>query len=256
MSTVATSRAALHKDTAHVVKCATLRVLDIFRNLSPDDIKHLTEVSTFRRIDRRGPIGVPGAESSHLCLLTEGTAKAARLDSRGSETILYLMKRGEMFGGHVTELRADFALIAVEPCATVCIQIRELKAILGPAVLSKELDRLRIRRVQQMEDRIAEMGAGRVAERAARMVLRLCREFPARMKCGVRVNVMFTQQDIANLIGATREVTSSTLNDFKRRGWLDVHNRYMCVHNADGLAARADSANAHLSLSEMQRRGS
>jgi CRP-like cAMP-binding protein len=215
--------------------------MDMFRHLSSDEIEHLADAATFRRIDRRKPICMPGAESNHLCLLTEGTAKATRLDQNGSETILYLMKRGEMFGGHVTEPRTDLTLIALQPCTTVCIRMNELEEILGKSTLSEELDRVRLRRVQQMEDRIGEIGAGRVAERAARMVLRLCKEFPAKMNCGVRVNVLFTQQDIANLIGATREVTSSTLNDFKRRGWLGVHNRYMCVHDAHGLEGRAES---------------
>jgi CRP-like cAMP-binding protein len=58
------------------------------------------------------------------------------------------------------------------------------------------------------------------------------------------VNVLLTQQDIASMIGATREVTSSTLNVFRRRGWLGIHDRYMCIHNSDGLFDASTCASA------------
>ena len=93
-----------------------------------------------------------------------------------------------------------------------------------------------------MEDRLEELSVGTVPARTARILLRLSREFPAPLACGTKVNVLFTQQDIAHMIGATREVTSSTLNEFRRQGWLGVHNRYLCVHDPAGLYRTASHA--------------
>lgn len=220
---------------ARLVECASLRNLDLFRHLSPADLQRVAEAARFSRIERRKPIVTPSADADHLCLLTQGLAKATRVDASGTETMLFLMKTGELFGGHVWDSRTDTSVVALQPCVTASIRIRDLETIMGAPVLVAEIDRMRAMRLQQMEDRLAEMHTGRVSARAARTVLRLCREFPARLACGTKVNVLFTQQDIATMIGATREVTSSTLNDFRRRGWLGVHDRYMCVHDAEGL---------------------
>ena len=220
---------------ARIVECASLRNLDLFRHLSPVDLQRVAEFASFHRVERRKPIATPGADADYLCLLTQGLAKATRIDANGTETLLYLMKSGELFGGHVWDARTDMSVVAMQPCVTASIRIRDLERIMGAPVLVAEIDRVRAMRLQQMEDRLTEMNTGRVAARAARTVLRLCREFPAQLACGTKVNVLFTQQDIASMIGATREVTSSTLNDFRRAGWMGVHERYMCVHDAHGL---------------------
>lgn len=227
-----------HRDAnnaARIVECASLRNLDLFRHLSPTDLQRVADVACFQRIERRKPIATPAVDTDYLSLLTQGLAKAARIDANGTETLLYLMKPGELFGGHVWDARTDMSVVAMQPCVTACIRVRDLERIMGEPVLVAEIDRVRAMRLQQMEDRLTEMNTGRVSERAARTVLRLCREFPAKLACGIKVNVLFTQQDIASMIGATREVTSSTLNDFRRRGWMGVHERYMCVHDANGL---------------------
>lgn len=233
------SRRTEAHSVARIVECASLRNLDLFRHLSPADLQRVAEAASFHRIDRRKPITTPGADTDYLCLLTQGLAKATRIDSNGTETLLYLMKSGELFGGHVWDPRTDMSVVALQPCVTACLRLRDLERIMGAPVLTAEIDRVRAMRLEQMEDRLTDMNTGRVPARAARTVLRLCREFPAKIPCGTKVNVLFTQQDIASMIGATREVTSSTLNDFRRRGWLGIHDRYMCVHDAEGLHERS-----------------
>lgn len=232
---IANPRRAAASGLARLVECASLRNLDLFRHLPPSDLQRVAEAASFHRTDRRKPIVAPGPDAGHLCLLTQGLAKATRVDANGGETLLYLMKTGELFGGRVWDPQTDTGVVALQPCVTASIRMSDLERIMGAPVLQAEIDRVRAMRLRQMEDRLTEISSGRVPARAARTVLRLCREFPARMTCGTKVNVLFTQQDIASMIGATREVTSSTLNDFRRRGWLGFHDRYLCVHDAQGL---------------------
>jgi len=226
------------REIAHVVECAVLRSLDMFRHLSPADLECVASVARFQRIAVRKPIAVSNSESC-VYILTEGTAKVTRSDANGGEMIMYLLKSGELFGSQISSVREDTQVVALHPSVVASIQMRDLQGIVAPCVLAEEIDRIRELRVSQMEDRLADVSIGRVTERAARTVLRLCREFPARLPCGTKVDVRFTQKDIASMIGATREVTSLTLNAFRREGWLDVHDRYMCVHDAEGLRAMA-----------------
>jgi CRP-like cAMP-binding protein len=213
--------------------------MDLFRQTPPEDLLRIAERATFRRVDSRAMISPPGPRDDVLCLMIQGIAKATRLDVNGTETVLYLMKPGDLFGGHVWESGTDMGVVALQPCETAHIRIRDLEAVLGAQALATEIGRMRTMRLGQIENRLSEIGTGRVSARAARTVLRLCHEFPLRLACGTQVDVPFTQQDIASMIGASREVTSSTLNEFRRSGWLGIHNRYLCVHDEERLHEKA-----------------
>jgi CRP-like cAMP-binding protein len=203
--------------------------------MSPTDLERVAGVARFQVVERRQRIPIPGETSGCLCFLTHGLAKASRLDSNGTETLLYLIKPGEFFGDAVSGTRVDVNTVALQPCVTACVRSCDLERIVGPTKLMSDISQIRSLRLRQMEDRLDELSVGTVPARTARILLRLCKEFPSALSCGTTISVLFTQQDIANMTGATREVTSSTLNVFRRRGWLGVHDRHLCVHDPDEL---------------------
>lgn len=236
------SRRTAAPEIAQLVECASLRTMELFQDVSSSDLARVAGITRFQSVDKRSRIAALN-DVSHLSFLMDGLAKASRLDGNGGETILYLMKPGEAYGVPVSDFREDISIVALQPSVVARIRLRELEQIIGSVKLQAEISRVRSLRMRQMEDRLDEM-SGRVPARTARILLRLCKEFPKALTCGTKVNVLLTQQDIASMIGATREVTSSTLNVFRRRGWVGIHDRYMCVHNADGLYEAMTCASA------------
>jgi len=209
--------------------------LDMFQELSPDEGRRLQALAMLRRIPHRDVISLPGPTSGLVCILAQGLAKVTRLDANGNTTLLYLIKSGELLGGSVWDPRDDMRLVALQPCVTACIRLRDLEEIVGKKAFASRLDAMRANRVRRMEDRLSEVTAGRVPARIARTIMRLCREFPNRMDCGTMIDIRLTQEEIASMICATREATSTTLNQFRRRGWLGVHDHQICVHDAQSL---------------------
>ena len=228
-------------EIAQLVECASLRTMELFRDVSSSELARLAGITRFQQVAKRSRI--PVLNDGHFSFLMDGLAKVSRLDGSGGETVLYLMKPGESYGVPVSEYRDDISIIALQPSVVARVRMRELEQIVGTGKLQAEISNIRSVRVRQMEDRLDEM-LGRVPARTARILLRLCKEFPKSLQCGTKVNVLLTQQDIASMIGATREVTSSTLNVFRRKGWLGIHDRYMCVHNPDELYEASTCAHA------------
>lgn len=227
------SRRVAVPEIAQLVECASLRTMELFREVSSVDLARVAGIARYQTIEKRSRIPVLN-DPSHVCFLMDGLAKASRLDGNGGETILYLIKPGELYGVPVSDYREDVSIVALQQSVVARVRLRELEQIVGGARLQAEISRVRSLRMHQMEDRLDEM-SGRVPARTARILLRLCKEFPKALQCGTKVNVLLTQQDIASMIGATREVTSSTLNVFRRNGWLGIHDRYMCIHDPEGL---------------------
>ncbi|MCI0451646.1 MAG: Crp/Fnr family transcriptional regulator [Candidatus Latescibacteria bacterium] len=229
-------------EIAQLVECASLRTMELFRDVTSSDLARVAGITRFQAVDKRTRIAVQN-DPGNLCFLMDGLAKVSRLDGNGGETVLYLMKPGEACGTPVSDHRDDVCIMTLQSSVVARVRVRELEQIVGSARVQAEISRIRSLRMAQMEDRLDEM-SGRVPARTARILLRLCKEFPKALHCGTKVNVLLTQQDIASMIGATREVTSSTLNVFRRRGWLGIHDRYMCIHDADGLYEATSCASA------------
>lgn len=236
------SRRVAVPEIAQLVECAALRTMELFREVSSADLARVAGIARYQTIEKRSRIPVLN-DPVHLCFLMDGLAKASRLDGNGGETILYIIKPGEPYGVPVSDYREDVSVVALQQSVVARVRLRELEQIVGGTRLQAEISRIRSLRMRQMEDRLDEM-SGRVPARTARILLRLCKEFPKALQCGTKVNVLLTQQDIASMIGATREVTSSTLNVFRRRGWVGIHDRYICIHDAEGLHDASTCATA------------
>ncbi|HEX5131950.1 MAG TPA: Crp/Fnr family transcriptional regulator, partial [Candidatus Krumholzibacteria bacterium] len=103
-----------------------------------------------------------------------------------------------------------------------------------------ELNRLAGERLVKVTNRLEEMVFRDVPSRLASLLLRLADEFPAQRNGRRVIDVRLTQQDLADLIGATRETTSIAINDFRRRGLLDAGRGSITILSPDGLAALAD----------------
>jgi CRP/FNR family transcriptional regulator len=90
-----------------------------------------------------------------------------------------------------------------------------------------------------------------VLARLARVLLRLAGEFPKPQSCGTSIDVPLTQQEIANLIGARREVVSTHLSRLKREGVLAFHANCICIHDPDALGKLAEEpSKPHRSISK------
>lgn len=74
-----------------------------------------------------------------------------------------------------------------------------------------------------------------IPHRLGCLLLRLAKEHPLRKDCGVQIDLRLTQEEIGGLIGATRESTNAALNHFKRNGWIQFHERTICLHDERAL---------------------
>lgn len=234
------ARESAHDD-ARVIARARLRGVDVFRDLPLAELDRLVEQVRFQTIEKRDSAPLPVSDSDCLCFLMEGVVKLRRWDASGRETILCVLKPGELFGAPVVDFTTDVDVVALQHSVAGYVRTRELAQLFGESVFTRRISRAQMNWLKRMEQRIDDVSVGRVPERLARILLRLCETFPRALRCGTRVDVPFTQQDLASLVGASREVTSTTLNTFRRRGWLGIHNRYVCVHDRDELRSQASN---------------
>lgn len=237
--TIGISAGAKSRMTAWYLKKSPL-----FEDVAPETVDTLSKRLRTKEYARGTMIFTPGRELSGTYYLLRGSVKVSRIEAGdGKELVLYMVRPGEPFGSLPFTGERDPKRIAVA-------HQKSLIGVLG----RKEWERLFASdpafyqsvmqvagsRLQQLQGRMAEIAYRDVDCRVARLLLRLSREYPLNRECGVQIRLPFTQQDLSDFIAATREMTSLTINEFKRRGWIAVHNRRICIHKPRSLRRLAD----------------
>lgn len=215
-----------------------LKKFNFFETMSEGDMEKVSQMVTDSYVKKKQPIFLPGDPSENLYLLKEGRVKITRIDESGKEFTLTLLEPGEIFGelGLFDDAPRETTAVAMED-SVICMMKRqdfENYAANKPELTFK-LSKIMGLRLRQIENRIQEMLFRDVPSRLARLILRLIDRHPRETKRGIRLDIKLSQQELANLIGATREMTSSVLNSFKKEGWIAIESKFIYLLNRKAL---------------------
>src|SRR5690606_16177953 len=87
-------------------------------------------------------------------------------------------------------------------------------------------------RQRQVEHKLRMILTRPVEERVVATLLELARLFGARCTHGYSLEIFLTQQELADLVGASRSVVSTIMNDFRSRGMLEYTREQICINDA------------------------
>lgn len=201
----------------------------LFAGLLPEEAKLLLRASRLRRYAVGEAVYRPGDPQGELFLLVQGAVKVWVPEPR--PLILEIVLPGELFGefcldgqGHQEE-QAE----ALEPTVVRAFPVKRLlsrddngaQPALGPRLL-----RLYCRRITQARHHWRSSMSEDVPQRVARRLLELLRHVPDGPGMAT-IPVRLRQEDLAYLVGSTRTTVSEILNDFERRGLVEL-KRALC----------------------------
>jgi CRP-like cAMP-binding protein len=183
-----------------------------------------------------------GDPGDRLYVVTEGKVKLGRTAGDGRENLLAVMGPGEMFG--------ELSLFDPGPRTATATAVTDTTLIgLGnadlqpwlaqhPEVANKLLAAL-ARRLRRTNEAMADLVFSDVPGRVAKALLDLARRFGVPTDDGVRVTHDLTQEELAQLVGASRETVNKALADFAGRGFLRLEGRAVVILDLERLTRRA-----------------
>jgi len=182
-----------------------------------------------------------GAPAEKLYLLRAGRVRL--VDGRGRRRQLHaLLRPGEFFGD---ALRAEGAVaeetaIAVGKCEVWSIEARDFRTIIeGRPALAVDVIRTLGARVRSLGRRVRALTRKDVPALLAETLVTLWNqvgEMDGNEKCLHGI----TQQDLADLVGASRSFVSTLVNEMKRDGLLEARGRVLVLKDMDALIARSN----------------
>jgi CRP/FNR family cyclic AMP-dependent transcriptional regulator len=107
-----------------------------------------------------------------------------------------------------------------------------------PSVADRLL-RVLARRLRRTDDSLSDMIFTDVSGRLAKQLLQLAQRFGVQEDGIMRVTHDLTQEELAHLVGSSRETVNKALSDFSHRGWIRLEGKSVVVAESENLARRA-----------------
>jgi CRP/FNR family transcriptional regulator, cyclic AMP receptor protein len=183
-----------------------------------------------------------GDAGDRLYVVLDGKIKLTRTAPDGRENLLSVHGPGEMFGelSLFDPIPRTSSATAVTAARLAGLAHDDLRAWLTtrPEVAMNLLQALaqRLRRINEVK---ADLVFTDVPGRVAKALLDLAERFGVQTPDGVQVNHDLTQEELAQLVGASRETVNKALADFATRGWVQLAAKSVLITDTDRLRKRA-----------------
>ena len=218
-----------------MVDLSLLRDTELFADLD-DAALDLIASSSVRRELRRGDIlFAEGAEPDHLYVVEDGRIAIASKSDDGRESVFALMERGQLFGemGLLDGLSRSAEARALEPSQVLEIPYAPVRAAFEerPALLWGVVALL-AGRLRSMDAQLADSVFLDVTGRTAKRLLDLAADED-------EFQLPITQEELAGMVGASRERVNKAIASFVRLGWIDQADRQYRILDRVQLSRRA-----------------
>ncbi len=219
-----------------------LRSSPLLAGLDIETAHSLIAVMT-RKVYRRGEvIFFEGAPGDALYVVVRGKVKLARTARDGRENLLNIFGPPDVVGELSVFDPGPRVARAHVPEETVVYELtrRSLDTWMRTHLeYSKQFLRMLAKRIRRMSINQADLVFTDVPGRVAKAILDLGQRFGNLDRGHVVVRHGLTQEEVAQLVGASRETVNKALADFASRGWIDVQMGAVVVYEPDRLRARS-----------------
>jgi CRP/FNR family transcriptional regulator len=214
----------------------------LFEGLDEDEARALRSRMTDVELGRGERLFAEGDDGDRLYVVLDGKIKLTRAAPDGRENLLSVIGPGEMFG----ELslfdprpRTASASAITDAHLAALAHDKLLVWLTGRPEVALHLLRALAQRLRRANDVMADLVFTDVPGRVAKQLLDLAGRFGEEQADGLHVNHDLTQEELAQLVGASRETVNKALADFVTRGWIQLSARSVVLLDTDRLRRRA-----------------
>ena len=194
------------------------------------------------RVPRGDAIFTEGEPGDRMYVILNGKVKLGQTSTDGRESLLAVLGPGEVFG--------ELSLFDPGPRTATATAVTDVVVIglghdnlrpwlAGRPEVAESLLQALAQRLRRTNETLADLVFSDVPGRVAKLLLELADKFGQPGPDGILVHHDLTQEELAQLVGASRETVNKALADFTQRGWIVVDQREVVLVDMERLARRA-----------------
>ena len=218
-----------------MVDTLLLSEVELFEDLTDEQVDAIGDASETRTLYRNDVLFTEKEEASELFVVVSGRIAIANKSVDGRESMMALMERGDLFGEMALfdgETRSAEAR-SLETSSVIAIPYAPLRDLYErqPSLLWKVVAML-ARRIRNTDEALADSVFLDVTGRTAKRLLELAGDAD-------EFALPITQEELAGMVGASRERVNKAIASFIRLGWIEQHERRYRITNKEQLSRRA-----------------
>jgi CRP-like cAMP-binding protein len=218
-----------------MVDVSLLTATRLFEGMPPEAVATIAAEAQTRRLRRHDVVFDEGDEAHELFVVEQGRIAMANRSIDGRESVVALMEAGDVFGefplfdglGRSAEARA------LEDSTVVAVQYADIRRVFDadPILLWRVVELLAAR-LRATDEALADSVFLDVPGRTAKRLLELAGD-------GDDFQLPVTQEELAAMVGASRERVNKAISAFVRLGWLEQRERRYRIVDREQLTRRA-----------------
>ena len=220
---------------------AVVRTAPLFSALDDESAASLRASMTLVKVSKGNTLFKEGDAGDRLFVVVEGKLKLGTSSMDGRENLLSILGPGDMFG--------ELSLFDPGPRTATATAVTDARVlalahdqVIGlvtqhPQVSLELLARL-AQRLRRTNEVLADLVFSDVPGRVAKALMDLGSRFGVQKDDGLHVNHDLTQEELAQLVGASRETVNKALADFAARSWVRLEPRAVVVLDYERLSKR------------------
>ncbi|MEZ7897464.1 MAG: Crp/Fnr family transcriptional regulator [Flaviflexus sp.] len=214
----------------------------LFAGLSEEDQAKLAELMSEETLRRGEALFHEGDSGDNLFIIVDGKIKLGHASDDGRENLIAILGPREIIGElSLFDLgKRSTSATAVAPTTLLSLSHEDLMGFIDTNPdMAKHMLRQLAQRLRRTNELMADLVFADVPGRVAKALLDLAARFGERTQEGVYVAHDLTQEEIAHLVGASRETVNKSLADFVSRGWIRLEGRAVTLIEIGRLEKRA-----------------
>ena len=185
-----------------------------------EELKKLSNDRKIRTLTAKESLFLENDRPRYLYFVNNGQIKLHKTNDLGKEFILKIYRKGEFFG-YTPLIKSElypFAATALEPTEVTLIPAEDfLKLLYANRDVSIQLIRMLVDNVSDKEEQLLELAYSSVRKRVANAILDLYAQNDE-----AEINIL--RNDLARIVGTTKESVVRTLTEFKEDGWIEIQD--------------------------------
>jgi len=209
-----------------------LQKVSLFQNVDPEELERIASILVEKQFSKDAPIVQQDQPGDALFIIQSGRVKVVIYGDNNREVILNLLKEGEFFG--------EMSLFDERPRSAYVIASEDTKVLMMTRAqfeehiqhsprsainVIKEMSR-RLRRADEIIGNLATLD---VSQRVVHIMKDLAEKDGEEVADGILIKERPTQQDIASMIGTSRETVSRVLSELQRGGFVEMRGRQILL---------------------------
>jgi CRP/FNR family transcriptional regulator, cyclic AMP receptor protein len=218
-----------------------LKKMPLFKELSNRDLAVIGDLTIMRNYSKDTVVFMEAQQGEGFYYVQSGKVKILHTSLEGQEQIVHIVGPGEVFAEVLLFQSSGYpaTAVALEDSQIGMIKNHDLEqAVLRYPQLALQLIKILSQKLLQAQQKITTLAFSDTSARTTENLIQLARQYGRQTEQGVEIDLSMTRQELANLVGTSRETVTRVLSAMKKSKMIDLVDHKIIILEWDKLLNR------------------